>query len=177
MSKRILICYGTRYGSTAEVATEIAKTIESEGACVELVDLKSGRPSHSLNEYDLVVIGTGIQAGQWTKEAAKFLKENRHTLENIQTALFVVCGYAASPQKCTEAQTQYLDKVISEYPTIHIVKTGLFGGVFDLSKYNIAVKALIKRMLHQQLGHEPPERTDLRDWDKIREWALSLVTV
>ncbi len=176
MPRTILIGYGTRYGSTAEVATEMAKTMEDAGVSVEVVDLKKSQPSRPVNEYDLVVIGSGIQAGQWTKETQRFLRENQRNLENTEVALFVVCGYAASPEKCGDAQIQYLDRVAAYYPSLHIIKTGLFGGVFDFKKYNIAIRALIKRMLRQESGEEPPEEIDFRDWNKIRDWARSLVT-
>ncbi|NWF95139.1 MAG: flavodoxin domain-containing protein [Candidatus Thorarchaeota archaeon] len=175
MSNITLVCYGTRYGSTAEVAAEIAKTIEESGGAVEVVDLKKTKPSRPVSEYSLVVVGTGIQAGKWTKEPAKFLKDNAGSLAGTKVALFVVCGYAANPVKCSEAQSEYLDKVVASYPSVSFIKTGLFGGVFDFTKYNMAVKTIIKMMVWQQSGAQPPEKIDFRDWDKIREWARSLV--
>ncbi|MGY5854827.1 MAG: flavodoxin domain-containing protein [Candidatus Thorarchaeota archaeon] len=177
MTAQILICYGTRYGSTAEVAEDLAKTAQDLGKQVEVVNLKKNNPQKSPHEYDLVVVGSGIQAGQWTKEPLKFIKNNLESLSQTKVALFVVCGYAASEDKCDTAQTDFLDKIAENHPGLNPVSTGLFGGVFDTKKYNFAVRALVKSMIKKELppGEEVPEKLDQRDWNQIREWITKLV--
>lgn len=177
MISRGLICFGSRYGTTTEVVQEMVKTAEGLGVQVDTVFLKKERPPTNLRDYDLVVIGSGIRAGQWTKEPLHFIENNIDELSKLKIALFVVCGNAGNPEKCNEAQSLYLDKIAEQYSGLSPVSTALIGGVFDFSKYNFAVRALVKKIVKSQLppGEEVPERIDFRDWDKIHNWVQQLV--
>ncbi|MHA1939852.1 MAG: flavodoxin domain-containing protein [Candidatus Thorarchaeota archaeon] len=177
MAERVLIGYGSRYGSTAETADAMAKTVQEAGAQVDLVNLKKESPPNPLQNYDLVVIGSGIQAGRWTKEPMEFIKNNIHALSQTKVAIFVVCGYAASSDKYDFAQSEFLDKIIEQYPGLSPISTGLFPGVFDFKKYNFAVRALVKRLVKQEMepGEEVPEKIDYRDWNLVRDWITGLV--
>ena len=50
---RILVAYGTRYGSTREVAETVAATLGVQGIDT---DVKQARDVRSLNGYDAVVL-------------------------------------------------------------------------------------------------------------------------
>lgn len=176
MTKRVLIGYGTRYGTTEEVVSEMARTIQQSGAVVDTVNLKKAKPPAPIHDYDLVVIGSGIAAGKWTGEPLKFLDGNLSQLAGKQVALFVVCGSAGSPEACVEAQAEYLDAIAAKYPSLSIASTGLFGGVFDFSKYSFPVRAIVRSILKKQLKTDDvPQRIDYRDWDKIRQWSAQLL--
>jgi menaquinone-dependent protoporphyrinogen IX oxidase len=177
MTKKILICYGTRYGTTAEVVQEMSNTARETGTQVDVVNLKKGTPFPSPEGYDLVIVGSGIQAGQWTKEPLDFIEQNLESLSKTKTALFVVSGYAGNPDKVAEAQAEYLDKTIEKYPGLSPISTALIGGMFEFKKYNLVVRALVKRIVKSQLplGEEVPEKIDFRDWDMIRDWIKELV--
>ena len=176
MTGKMLICYGSRYGTTTEVVQEMKKTAEGLGVSTETVFLKKEKPSSSLYDYDLVVIGSGIAAGRWTNEPLNFIKNNIEDLARQKTALFVVCGDAGNPDRCNEAQKMYLDSISEQYPGFSPISTALIGGVFDFKKYNFAVRALVKKIVRSNLppGEELPEKIDYRNWDKIREWTQEL---
>lgn len=177
MTSKVLICYGSRYGTTTEVVQEMVKTAEDLGVKMDTVFLKKEKPPSSFDEYDLVIIGSGIQAGRWTKEPLDFIKKNIDSLSKTKVALFVVSGYAGNPEKSDEAQTLYLDNIIEEYPGLSPISNALIGGVFEFNKYNFAVRALVKRIVSSQLppGEEIPEKIDFRDWEKIRDWIRQLL--
>jgi len=177
MIEKALICYGSRYGTTTEVVQEMVKTAEGLGTKTDAVFLKKDRPPANLPEYDLVIIGSGIAAGQWTKEPLDFMKNNLDSLSKTRVALFVVCGDAGSPERCDAAQSAYLDKVVQQYPGLSPISTVLIGGMFDFKKYNFAVRAIVKKIVKSQLppGEEVPEKIDFRDWDKIRDWIRQLL--
>ncbi len=67
MNDKILVCYGTRYGSAGEIAENIGEILRSRGATVDIINLKKSKVKN-LESYDLVVLGSGIQMGKWTKE-------------------------------------------------------------------------------------------------------------
>ncbi|MFW9800893.1 MAG: flavodoxin domain-containing protein [Candidatus Thorarchaeota archaeon] len=114
MTRRVLVCYGSRYGSTAEVAQEMENVIKEHGGYVDLVDLRRGKKTQDLQSYDLVVIGSGIQAGRWTKEPLELIKKNLESLSKTRVALFVLSGYATDPKNYEMVQREYLDKVVEE---------------------------------------------------------------
>ena len=64
---KALIVYGTRYGTAAEIAEEIRKIIENEGAEVDLADSR-GLKDCNISPYDLMIVGSGIKIGKWTKK-------------------------------------------------------------------------------------------------------------
>ena len=73
MSKALIV-YGTRYGATASTSEEIAKILLQEGLEVRIVNAKQEKVN-DIAEYDLVIVGSGIQINRWTSEPEKFLKK------------------------------------------------------------------------------------------------------
>jgi menaquinone-dependent protoporphyrinogen oxidase len=177
MTKKVLICYGTRHGTTTEIVAEMAKVAEEAGAQVESIEIKKKLPDLDLGVYDLAIIGSSIQTGNWKKEPLKFIEENLPALSTMKVALFVVCGDAGDPERCGIAQTDYLDNIIESFPGLKPISTGLFGGMFDFKRYNFVMRAMLKRIVASQRpeGEEIPEVLDYRDWDKIRDWMRGLI--
>ncbi len=174
---KILICYGTRYGTTTEVVQDMSNTARELGAQVDVVHLEKGTPFPEPEEYDLVIIGSGIQAGQWTKRPLKYIEEKLDSLSKTKVALFVVSGYAGDPDKVAEAQANYLDIMSEKYLGLSPISTALIGGMFEFKKYNLVIRALVKSMVKRNMppGEELPEKIDFRDWDMIRDWIKELV--
>ena len=177
MMNKVLIVYGTRYGTTTEVVQDMRNTASELGVQVDVVHLEKGTPFPEPDEYDLVIIGSGIQAGQWTKRPLKYIEQKLESLSKTKVALFVVSGYAGNPDKVAEAQINYLDKMSENYPGLAPISTALIGGMFEFKKYNIVVRALVKSMLKRDTppGEEVPEKIDFRDWDMIRDWIKEIV--
>jgi menaquinone-dependent protoporphyrinogen oxidase len=129
-----LVVYGTRYGTAAEIAEEIAKVIREEGIEVDLLDVKSVKDS-DVSLYDLVVVGSGIKMGKWTKQSLKLLKKNKEALANRKVALFVSCGSANEEKTRPEGQEKYLDEVAQKNLINPPVATGSLA-VFTIQKPN-----------------------------------------
>jgi len=174
---KVLIVYGTRYGSTTDVVQEMSKTAREFGVQVDVVNLEKGTSFPEPEEYDLVIIGSGIRAGQWKKEPLEFIEQKLEPLSKTKVALFVVSGYAGNPDKVAEAQAEYLDSMPGKYPGLSPISTALIGGVFEFKKYNLVVRALVKNIVKSQMppGEEIPEKIDFRDWDMIRDWIKGIV--
>lgn len=174
---KALIVYGTRYGTAAEIAEEIGKIMENEGAEVDLVDSRSLKDC-DVSPYDLVVVGSGIKMGKWTKGSLKFLKGNKSELLSKKVALFVTCGAANDEKTMAEGQEKYLNEVALKYLSGKPVALGLFGSVYDPdAKHGLLFKftnRFIKKELEKQ-GIDINVRHDYRNWDEIRTWARDLV--
>ncbi|MFC1487740.1 flavodoxin domain-containing protein, partial [Thermoproteota archaeon] len=63
---KALVVYGTRYGATADTSEVISDVLRQEGFEVRVVDAKNDKVK-SINEFELVIIGSGIKIGRWTK--------------------------------------------------------------------------------------------------------------
>jgi menaquinone-dependent protoporphyrinogen IX oxidase len=180
---KALIVYGTRYGATASTSEEIAEVLRKDGFGVRVVNAK-GEKVRDISEYELVIVGSGIQINRWTKEPEKFLKKFQKELAKKKVALFVCCG---SAQPLTEeeekseavgrARRKYLEEKAAKC-NLQPVALGLFGGVYDFNRWPWwAGKA--KPMAKQQLDaagfkETQPGIYDTRDWNAIRSWAKEL---
>ncbi len=176
MNDKILVCYGTRYGSAGEIAENIGEILRNHGATVDIINLKKNKVKN-LETFDLVVVGSGIQMGKWTKEPLQFLKKHPVILSRKKIALFVSCMTAAKPESCNQARRNYLDNIAADFPEIIPISMGLFGGLIDTSKGNILTKAIMQAIVKSfaEEGEETPGRVDLRDWEQIRIWTEGLI--
>ncbi len=175
---KALIVYGSRYGTATEIALKISEVLEEEGVEVDLRDARKFK-NYDVNPYDLVIVGSGIKIGKWTKGSLKFLKDNQTILKDKKVALFVTCGAANNPDTRNEGQEKYLDMVAEKYLINKPIATGLFGSVYDPNLkggllFKMAHKFMIKKELEKQ-GKDITKRHDYRDWDEIRAWARNLV--
>jgi len=176
---KALVVYGTRYGTAAEIAEEIARVIKEEGIEVDLVNAR-GIKDCDISPYDLVVVGSGIKIGKWTKKTLKFLKDNKFAIADKKVALFVTCGAANDEKTVDEGWDKYLKKVASENLAGKPVDLGIFGSVYDPdAKHGLLFKLTnrsIKKELEKQ-GIDTSKRHDYRDWDAIRAWARGLTDI
>ncbi len=185
MAKNVLIAYGSRYGSTEEIARAIAKTLEQVGLNTQLLDLKRTKQKEwpQLEPFDAILVGSGIKMGRWTGEASSFLKKHADALKVLKAkglivGIFVSCGTASTPEKRQEAREKYIEKVVTDLGIRDTVDAcDAFGGVYDLSP-SAPMGFLDKKMLamgSQQMikdGQLTEEaRNDLRDWNQIQTFA------
>lgn len=68
MLSKVLVAYGTTNGSTARIAETIAEILLKEGVSAEAVPARSVTDVES---YDAVVVGGGLYAGRWHKDARR----------------------------------------------------------------------------------------------------------
>ncbi|MGD2248251.1 MAG: flavodoxin domain-containing protein [Candidatus Methanofastidiosia archaeon] len=178
MSKKVLIAYGSRFGCTKEVSQKIGNILKDQGIEPEIVNLRKTKSKNwpKLDQFDGVLIGSGIKIGRWTKEPKSFMKKNKDVLNSTKVGMFVCSGAAAVDKN--HAQKEYLEKVMNEVGVKAQVYDA-FGGVMDLSE-DSPLGFLDKKMLKtgakemtKDSGIEikDGEKTDFRDWDQITKFA------
>ena len=74
MSCRVLVAYGSKYGSTAEIANAIATTLRVAGL---EVDVRRAREVRSLDRYRVVVLGSAVYMARWRRDAMRLLRRRR----------------------------------------------------------------------------------------------------
>ncbi len=180
MSKKVLIVYGTRFGSTEEVSQEIAKILEKEGIEPHLVNACKTREREwpSLENFEGILVGSGIRITQWTKEPKKFLENYKKEFEKREKVLGMFVCSALSLQDQAKAKKMYLEDIMEKIG----VKADLydaFGPVLDFSESS-RIGFLDRKMLAAAVKGMAAEtgitinekaRNDFRDWDQIRRFA------
>ena len=109
---KTLIVYGTRYGATAEASEEIAKVLREAGFDVKVMNAKE-KNIKDLSEYELVVIGSGLQINKWTSEAEDFLKKFQKDLAQKKVALFVSSAFV--PLQRQQGKTAEVERARKKY--------------------------------------------------------------
>lgn len=177
---KALIVFGTRYGTTANTSDVIADTLRQVGFEVKIVDVKKDKV-RSISEFDLVIVGSGIQMGKWTREPEEFLKKYQNDLSTKKVALFVSCG-SANPlsegeqknKEMNDAKKKYLEDKSVEY-NVKPIALGFFGGCYEFNKMSWFFKKTLSSIKPKLEGAGYKESKagvyDLRDLDAIRGWA------
>ena len=161
-----LVAYGTRYGSTREVAEAVAATLEEQG--VE-TDVKQAREVRSVDGYDAVVLGTPLYMGALHKDVRALLERSREALEHTPWALFALGPIRADDG--LDGSREQLTKALAKLPAPTPASTAVFVGAYDPARLGFKdkmVAALPASPLHGEPAH------DDRDWEAIRAWVATL---
>ena len=180
---KTLIVYGTRYGAAASTSKDIAEILSKEGFNVKVVNLKKDKVK-DITEYELAIVGSGIQINKWTGELEKFLKNFQKELTKKKVALFVCCGSAEplddkvdKAKSIENARTKYLEEKAAKY-NLQPIALGLFGGVYNFSKvpwlFGKFMEAVKPQLEAADLPQTEPGLYDTRDLNAIRSWAKEL---
>ena len=175
-----LVVYGTRYGATADTSEVIADVLRQEGFEVRVVDAKKDKVQ-SISEFELVMVGSGIKIGRWTKEPEKFLGKFQKELSKKKTALFVCCG-GANPltegekkiKEMEDAKRKYLEDKVVKY-NLNPIALGFFGGIYDFSKMSWFLRKTMSGLKPklEEAGFKETKSGfyDTRNLDSIRNWT------
>ncbi|MEV5909109.1 flavodoxin domain-containing protein [Streptomyces chartreusis] len=85
MTDKVLVAYGTTNGSTARIAEAVADVLRKDGLAVDTLPARS---VPSVAPYDAVVIGGGLYAGRWHKDARRFVRRHGRALTERPLWLF-----------------------------------------------------------------------------------------
>ncbi|MER7172143.1 flavodoxin domain-containing protein [Streptomyces mesophilus] len=77
MSGSILVAYGSKYGSTAEIAETIGEVLRKHGHSVEV---RTAGDVRDVSSFDAVVLGGALYAGRWHRGARRFARRHRKAL-------------------------------------------------------------------------------------------------
>jgi menaquinone-dependent protoporphyrinogen oxidase len=180
---RALIVYGTRYGATGETSEVIADVLRQKGLEVKVANAKKEK-IRSVSEFELVIVGSGIRMGKWTKEPEKFLEKFQKELVKKKVALFVCCG-SSNPldeedekaEVMEDAKRKYLEDKAAKY-NISPIALGFFGGIYDFNKMSWVLRKTmsgIKPQLEEAGFKETRSGVyDLRNLGMIRDWAKEI---
>jgi menaquinone-dependent protoporphyrinogen oxidase len=166
MATRVLIAYGSKYGSTAEIAEKLGETLRKEGL---LADVMPAGKARDLPGYQAFVIGSAAYIGGWRKEVVDFLRSNEKLLSEQPVWIFS-SGPASKGDPVELVQGWRYPKSLA--PVIERIKprdATVFQGLINASRMNFIEKWMMNRT-KTPIG-------DFRDWDAIARWAAGIAAV
>jgi menaquinone-dependent protoporphyrinogen oxidase len=156
MSGTVLMAYGSKHGSTQEVAEAIAEELRAHGLDIEM--LPAGAVD-DLRPYTGVIVGGSIYTGRWHGEAVGLLERHKYALDALPLAVFGM-GPRTLEAHDVESSMAQLRRSLAKVPEVEPVAVAVFGG---------AVKPHALRFPFSRMP-----ASDARDWDAIRSWAADL---
>lgn len=142
---KTLIVYRTTHGCTERIAREIGARI---GGKVDYADLKQ-KKLPAIKEYDRIIVGGSIHAGQIQHKVKEFCAENRELLLGKELGLFICCMYEGDV-----ARKQLQDAFPADL-LAHTKSILTAGGSVNLEKMNFLERFAVKKMAHldQSMDH------------------------
>jgi menaquinone-dependent protoporphyrinogen oxidase len=163
MNMDILIAYASKYGSTTQIAENIALRFKKAGLEPKLMTAGDIR---SLDGYSAAVVGSAVYAGNWLKEASDFLAKFKQEL-SLKPVWFFSAGPTGNGNPVEQMKGWRFPQALQPLAdSIHPRDIAFFHGTLDMEKLRFAEK-LIVRALKAPAG-------DFRDWEKINTWADSI---
>ncbi len=159
-NNKVLVAYASKYGSTTEIAERIGQVLARAGLDVDVLPAEQ---TGDIERYRAVVLGSGVYAGHWLKEAVAFLEANEAALARRPVWLFssgptgegdpveILDGW-----RFPHAQQAIADRIRPQ-------DIAVFHGKIDLSTLHLGDKLIIKAV-KARVG-------DYRDWPAIEAWA------
>lgn len=161
MTKKALVVYATRAGSTGEVAQAIAERFCAMGFDAEVQPVES---VSSLSGYEAVVLGSAVRYGAWLPEMTKFIESQRGALAQLPVAIFTLhmqaLGDDTASQTTRAGYTKAVRAVVNPRDEV------FFAGKIDPLTLSFLERMAV-RLVKSPVG-------DKRDWDRIRRWAEGL---
>ncbi len=133
---KTIIIYATNHGCTEKVVNELSGKLSGEVLTVNL----NQNQVPPLDEFDKVIIGGSIHAGQIQKCVKDFCNSNYPVLENKEIGLFICCMY--EPRIAREQIKNAFPEELHQ-----MAKTeAILGGEFNFDKMNFLEKMLVKKI-------------------------------
>ena len=153
---RILVSAASKHGATAEIAARIGSVLRDAGFDCDISDIAT---APDLGEYQAVVLGSGVYAGQWLKDARRFIDANGTALQALPVWLFS-SGPLGDPLKPDDEEAVKAEGIVA---STGAREHRLFAGALDKSKLSFGERAIVTAV-------RAPDG-DFRDWVEIEAWA------
>lgn len=163
MSDMVLVAYGSKHGMTAEIAERIGKVLRDQGVEAEVA---SARRAAGPTGYRAVVLGAGVYAGMWRREAAKYLKAHEAELARIPVWLFSSGPTGADDMEKLLSGWKFPAGLQAVAERIRPREIVVFRGAFDEGQASMFERWIMKKV--------KAASGDFRDWPAIESWARGI---
>jgi menaquinone-dependent protoporphyrinogen oxidase len=155
----ILVAYASKYGSTQGIAEHIAEQLRQLGKPAEARSMDDVSDPGS---YEAFVLGSGIYAGSWLKEAREWVHRYQAVLAQHPVWLF-----SSGPLGEVKDIDSFRPKEMAKFEqTIRPRAERIFFGALDYHKLSFPDRMILKALRASE--------GDFRDWPAIEAWAASI---
>ncbi len=151
----VLVSAASKHGSTAEIATAVARVLSERGPAV---DVRPVENVTMVEGYDAVVLGSAVYAGHWMESARRLAEAQAGALSTRPVWLFS-SGPVGDPPKPEEDPVDVATLMAQTSARDHRV----FAGKLDKQRLGFGEKAIVLA-LRAPVG-------DFRAWAAIEAWA------
>ncbi|MDW4911090.1 flavodoxin domain-containing protein [Streptomyces sp. ADMS] len=155
MRSKVLVVYGTTNGSTAQIAEAIADVLRKEGLTAEALPARSVT---GLEPYDAVVVGGGLYAGRWHKDARRFVRRHARELAGCPLWLFSSGPLDASASERDIPPVPGVRRIMIR---LDVQEHVTFGGCLEAGARGFIARKIVSS----------GKGGDFRDFDQIEAWA------
>ena len=155
--------YGTKHGSTAEIAARIGERFTAAGFDTDVLQANLGI---DVAKYDAMVVGSPMYAARWLPEPAVLLIANGERISDMPIALFSVGMIDVKHAgKLREEHDAWMEKAFEQDGVqLTIVSTATFNGAFWRRNLPIYLRIIDATFRITLSG-------DHRQWDVIERWS------
>ena len=169
---KCLVVYGSKYGSTREVAQAVA-----DGLGADLADAEE-RPD--IGPYDVIVLGSPIYAGDYLDAVTSFVRDSRDELGKRKMAAFITAaadmeidpGLTGDEDELLLTQQDYADG-LAEMAGGQILDTRGFGGRLVPEQLDETDRKMLS-WFYRFLMHDELKGFDLLDLPEAKRWGEKL---
>jgi len=156
---KVLVAVASKHGSTREIADAIGRVLVEQKIDVEVEDINN---VVTLEDYNAVIVGSAVYAGNWLRSARHFVKHHSQELQSRPTWLFS-SGPIGTTLKPEADKAVLLETIMYEVqPREH----RLFAGKLSKENLSFGERAMVMAF------HAPDG--DYRNWDDIQDWAKEI---
>jgi menaquinone-dependent protoporphyrinogen oxidase len=161
MSKKLLVTYASKAGSTKEVAEFISDSLSASG--FETIVLNVNKVKN-VNMFDAIIIGTPLRFDKPVHDSISFVQRYSNDLKKIPVACFALGSsmkYKLNGDR--DKVINMLNPLLSKIP--EPFEIGLFGG-----KINYERLSWFWKFLAEKDNSGLMDEGDWRDWEEIESW-------
>ena len=151
-TEKILVAYASKRGSAQQAAEWIAEELGDQTDLINLYD----QPSPSLEPYEVIVLGSGMEAGSVYPPLKKFIKKNEEKLAAKKVCLFIT-HFAEGEGIEEDFRTAFSEDFLAKA----LVRAGM-GGRLELKKVSFLARPIMKMIAKQQ-------RVDITNYDNLSQ--------
>jgi menaquinone-dependent protoporphyrinogen oxidase len=169
---RVLIVYGTAYGQTERIASEIARVLRQAEHEVSLMRGDQPPAGLALEGYDGVVVAASVLYGRHQRYIERFTRERAARLNAMPSAFVSVCGAMANPTPDAERVVRgYRERLLAAAGWRPTIERSFAGGV-PYTRYRPWVRWMIKMISRRSGGPTDTSRDyDFTDWPAVTQFA------
>jgi menaquinone-dependent protoporphyrinogen oxidase len=151
----VLVTYGSKHGSTAEIAEAIADKLREYGLSVDCAPVEDVT---SLDRYQAVVLGSALYMGRWQGAPRRFLR--RHAAELAARPFW---AFSSGPVDGLDPMRPEPPRIAKALEQLGARSHVVFAGRLPTEPRGPLQRRIVKRT--------PRVYRDERDWGEIRTWA------